>query len=58
MNLPNKITLARILMIPLFVVLALVPMPYGDIWAALVFTIAAISDAVDGKIARGRGDSA
>ena len=55
MNLPNKITLARILMIPLFVVLALVPLPYGEVWAALVFTIAAISDAVDGKIARGRG---
>ena len=55
MNLPNKITLARIAFIPVFVIFLLCPIPNGDIWAAIIFIIAAISDAVDGKIARGRG---
>lgn len=55
MNLPNKITLLRVALIPVFAVLALAPIPYGDIWAAIIFFIAAISDAVDGNIARGRG---
>ena len=55
MNLPNKITLFRIALIPVFVVLTLCNIPNGDLWGALVFVIAAISDAVDGNIARGRG---
>ena len=54
MNLPNRITLFRIALIPLFAVFALSAIPYGDIWAALIFVIASISDAVDGKIARSR----
>ncbi len=52
MNLPNKISFARICMVPLFVILALCPIPHGDIWAAVVFIIASLSDMVDGKIAR------
>ena len=55
MNLPNKITLLRIALIPIFVILTLCPIPHGDIWGAAVFIIAAISDAVDGNIARSRG---
>lgn len=52
MNLPNKISFARICMVPLFVILALCPISHGDIWAAVVFIIASLSDMVDGKIAR------
>ncbi len=55
MNLPNKITLARIALIPIFAILVLAPIPHGDIFGAIVFFIAAITDAVDGNIARGRG---
>jgi CDP-diacylglycerol---glycerol-3-phosphate 3-phosphatidyltransferase len=55
MNLPNKITLARIAFIPLFVVFLLCPIPHGDIWAAFIFAIASVSDAIDGRIARSRG---
>lgn len=53
MNLPNKITVFRVFMIPLFLVFMLVPkIPYGE-WIALgVFVLACLSDALDGYIAR------
>lgn len=54
MNLPNKITLTRIALVPVFAILVLAPIPHGDIWGAIVFFIAAITDALDGNIARGR----
>lgn len=53
MNLPNKITLFRVFMIPLFLVFMLVPgIQYGRFIAAGIFIIAALSDFVDGYIAR------
>ena len=53
MNLPNKITIFRVIMIPVFLVLLLVPgIPYGNYIATAVFVIACASDAVDGHIAR------
>lgn len=56
MNLPNKISLARICLIPVFVViffLEMIPFRFGI--AAIVFGVAALTDFVDGKIARSRG---
>lgn len=57
MNLPNKISLTRILMIPLFVAIffldGVLPFAYG--YAAIIFAIAACTDFIDGKIARSRG---
>ncbi|MGF7144018.1 CDP-diacylglycerol--glycerol-3-phosphate 3-phosphatidyltransferase [Anaerotaenia torta] len=53
MNLPNKITLFRVFMIPVFVVFMLVPsIPGGRMIAAAVFIIAALSDLLDGYLAR------
>ena len=52
MNLPNKITIARIILTVVFAVLALVPMTNGLLYAAAVFAIAAVSDFVDGHLAR------
>jgi len=53
MNLPNKITLFRVAMIPVFLVFMLVPgIPYQNYIATAVFVIASISDAVDGHLAR------
>ena len=53
MNLPNKITVFRILMIPFFVACMLIKeIPYNEIIAGVIFIIAALSDLVDGKIAR------
>lgn len=56
MNLPNKITISRICLIPLVVFFYLADfIPYGKLVAALVFGIAAITDNIDGRIARKRG---
>lgn len=53
MNLPNKITIARVFMIPVFLVLFLVPdIPAGKYLAGGVFIIACLTDALDGHIAR------
>lgn len=55
MNLPNKITVSRMLLIPIFLVVYLLQ-PFGDIlnaWLALVlFVVAASTDALDGYLAR------
>ena len=57
MNLPNKITLTRIFMIPVFVLFFYLDVMNG--WnflvAAVVFVLAASTDALDGHIARSRG---
>ncbi len=56
MNLPNKITLARICMIPLFVLFFYLEMiPCNFLIAAFIFLAAALTDALDGYIARSRG---
>ncbi len=54
LNLANSITIARILLIPVFLVLLLggLPQPYGDILAAAVFILAAATDKLDGYVAR------
>ncbi len=53
MNLPNKITLTRVIMVPVFVVLMLVrQIPYNDYIACAVFCLACISDFIDGYLAR------
>ena len=54
MNLPNKLTMARMIMVPFFVAV-LLGRPFGDAsdWAALViFIIASLTDMLDGQIAR------
>ncbi|MBE5961523.1 MAG: CDP-diacylglycerol--glycerol-3-phosphate 3-phosphatidyltransferase [Lachnospiraceae bacterium] len=53
MNLPNKITVFRVCMIPFFLILLLVPgIPYGKYIALAIFIIACLSDALDGHLAR------
>lgn len=53
MNLPNKITIFRICMIPIFLFFLLVPqITYGHYIAAGIFIFAALSDALDGYLAR------
>ncbi len=53
MNLPNKITLFRVCLIPIFLILILVPqIQYGRMLAAAIFIIAALTDLLDGYIAR------
>mgnify|MGYP000875680513 FL=1 len=54
MNLPNKITLARVLLIPIFMIVLLSNFPNNNYIAALIFTIASATDGLDGHIARSR----
>ncbi len=56
MNTPNKITLSRILLIPLVIFFYLANyIPYGKLVAALIFVVACLTDFLDGKIARKTG---
>ena len=56
MNLPNKLTMFRICMVPVFLVLLCVNLPMSDtamrIATAVVFAITSLTDMIDGKIAR------
>ena len=56
LNLPNVLTLLRILAVPVIVVALLEETPNGDAIAAGVFALAAITDGLDGYIARRRKD--
>ena len=55
LNLPNVLTLLRILLVPVLVVALLDETANGDLLAAIVFALASITDAVDGYLARTRG---
>jgi CDP-diacylglycerol---glycerol-3-phosphate 3-phosphatidyltransferase len=54
LNLPNALTLVRILLVPVLVVALTVETPGGSTVAAIVFAIAAFTDGLDGYIARSR----
>lgn len=54
MNLPNKLTIFRVILIPFFVFFLLAPYfpEYGKYIATAIFTVASLTDMADGKIAR------
>lgn len=52
MNLPNKLSLMRICLVPLFVVAYFLPFSWGAYVAVALFAIAALTDMLDGHIAR------
>lgn len=54
MNLPNKLTLLRVFLIPFFLLFMYIDIPFHYLLALLIFTAASITDALDGKIARSR----
>ncbi len=54
LNLPNAITMARIVLAPVLVVLVL-SSPEGSVAAAVVFAAGALGDVLDGTLARSRG---
>ena len=56
MNLPNKLTVLRLVLVPVILVVMLLPYTwYTNLIAALIFGIASYTDMLDGKIARKRG---
>ena len=52
MNIPNILSLARIILTPLFIILLFADFKMAKVFALLVFAIAAITDAYDGYLAR------
>ena len=55
LNLPNFLTFTRILLIPVFVMLFATQTPDRSLMAAIVFVVAAITDLLDGYLARKSG---
>ncbi len=54
LNLPNMLTVLRIMLVPVLVVALLGDTPEGDVFAAVVFALASLTDLVDGYLARSR----
>ena len=52
MNLPNKLTLTRVILIPFFLLFIYWKVPFHFLIALVIFAAASITDALDGKIAR------
>jgi CDP-diacylglycerol--glycerol-3-phosphate 3-phosphatidyltransferase len=54
MNIPNVLTVLRIMLVPVLVVALLGNTEDGDVLAAIVFVLASLTDFVDGYLARSR----
>jgi CDP-diacylglycerol--glycerol-3-phosphate 3-phosphatidyltransferase len=54
LNLPNVLTVMRIMLVPVLVVALLGNTPEGDVLAAVVFALASLTDFIDGYLARTR----
>jgi CDP-diacylglycerol--glycerol-3-phosphate 3-phosphatidyltransferase len=54
LNVPNVLTMVRILLVPVLVVALLEKTSGGDLLAAIVFVLASMTDAIDGYLARSR----
>ncbi len=52
MNIPNQLTLLRILLIPVFVLVFYLPFEWNNLVACVIFVLAAITDILDGYLAR------
>lgn len=54
MNLANKITIFRVLLVPIFILVLYSKIRYNNFIAALIFVIASLTDTLDGYIARSK----
>lgn len=54
MNLANKLTLLRILLVPVFLYVLLMDSPNASLYATIIFILASLTDFLDGYIARSR----
>ena len=55
LNLPNALTVLRLILVPVFILLLVSGAPSARWWALAVFMVAAYTDRLDGRIARARG---
>ena len=57
MNTPNKLTLLRVILVPIFMVFMLYPIvPFARLIGAAIFVIASLTDFLDGYLARKNGE--
>lgn len=55
MNLANKLTMLRVILVPVFLIFLIADgIPYGSLIATLIFIVASLTDQLDGHIARSR----
>jgi CDP-diacylglycerol--glycerol-3-phosphate 3-phosphatidyltransferase len=52
LNVPNSVTFFRVVLVPVLMTFLLVDVRYGDVFALVVFVLAAASDSLDGYLAR------
>lgn len=52
MNLPNKLTILRIILVPFFIATILIDFPLHYLVSGIIFGIASVTDSLDGRIAR------
>ena len=52
MTIPNQLTLLRILLIPVFVLVFYLPFSWNNLFACAIFSLAAVTDVLDGYLAR------
>ena len=52
MNTANKLTMLRVVLIPVFLVLLYLPIPFHRAFALVIFILASVTDFIDGYIAR------
>lgn len=52
MNIANKITIARLILVPIFIIIMLSNIKHGDIISSILFAMASLTDKLDGYIAR------
>ena len=55
MNLPNKLTIARIILAPIFMIFLLINNTYSQYFATFIFLVASLTDLYDGYLARKTG---
>ena len=52
MNTANKLTILRVVMIPAFLLVLYLDVPFANYWALAIFAVASVTDTLDGYIAR------
>nr|MDQ3958755.1 CDP-diacylglycerol--glycerol-3-phosphate 3-phosphatidyltransferase [Pseudomonadota bacterium] len=57
MNIPNTLTLVRIALIPIFVIVFYLPIKWSHVATAVIFALAALTDWLDGYLARRLGQT-
>ncbi|MBQ2817081.1 MAG: CDP-diacylglycerol--glycerol-3-phosphate 3-phosphatidyltransferase [Clostridia bacterium] len=56
MTIANKLTIARMIVIPIIIAVYYLPIPGATYWTAALFILASITDLIDGKLARARNE--